>query len=222
MRAGWLVFGLLSLFDVAWAQTLEEVVTRLEATYRETLDLRAEFRQADFNKSLSQTIQGEGTVWLKKPGNMRWEFKKPTFQTIVSDGRSLWIYTPDLKQVTVSEAPATLGAGPAGSFLMGMGRLREAFAIRFLNPANPTDSKGHAILDLKPKKPEPTLARLLIAVDPAESLIRTAVIHDVLENTVTMRFTKVEVNPRLPESQFTFTPPPGVAVVPLGGSLLRQ
>ena len=211
----WLLFGLLFLFDSASAQTLEQVVARLEGTYRETRDLKAEFKQAAFNKTLNQTIEGQGTVWLKKPGKMRWEFKKPTPQTIVSDGKSLWIYTPELKQVTVSEAPATLGAGPAGAFLMGMGRLREEFTIRFLNPANPTDANGHAVLDLRPKKREPTLARLIVTVDPTDSLIRTAVIHDVLENTVTVRFTTIEVNRGLPESFFTFAPPRGVAVVPL-------
>ncbi len=214
-----LLLGLLLAFSgtsAAWGETLEEVVARLETTYRETRDLKADFQQAAFNQSLRKTIQGEGTVWLKKPGRMRWEFRRPTPQTIVSDGKSLWIYTPELKQVTVSEAPTTLGGGPAGSFLMGMGRLREEFTIRFLNPANPTDGNGHAVLDLRPKKREPTLARLVVTVDPAESLIRTAVIYDVLENTVTMRFTKIEVNSGLPESFFTFTPPPGVAVVPLG------
>jgi len=215
MTVLWLLFGLLFLFDSASAETLEQVVARLESTYRETRDLKAEFKQAAFNKSLNQTIEGQGTVWLKKPGKMRWEFKKPTPQTIVSDGKSLWIYTPELKQVTVSETPATLGAGPAGAFLMGMGRLREEFTIRFLNPANPTDANGHAVLDLRPKKREPTLARLVVTVDPAESLIRTAVIYDVLENTVTIRFTTIEMNPRIPESFFTFAPPPGVAVVPL-------
>ncbi len=215
MTVLWLLFGWLFLFDSASAETLEQVVARLETTYRETRDLKAEFKQAALNKTLNQTIEGQGTVWLKKPGKMRWEFKKPTPQTIVSDGKSLWIYTPELKQVTVSEAPATLGAGPAGAFLMGMGRLREEFTIRFLNPANPTDANGHAVLDLRPKKREPTLARLVVTVDPAESLIRTAVIYDVLENTVTIRFTTIEMNRGLPENFFAFTPPPGVAVVPL-------
>jgi len=115
-----------------------------------------------------------------------------------------------------------VGAGPAGSFLMGMGRLREEFTIRFLNPANPTDASGHAVLDLRPKKPEPTMARLVVTVDPARSLIRSAVIYDVLENTVTLRFTAIELNSGLPEGRFAFTPPPGVAVVPLGPGLFRQ
>ena len=214
---------LVGLFaDVAWAATLDEVVARLEATYRETRDLKAEFRQVAVNKAMNRTTQGEGTVWLKRPGKMRWEFRTPTPQTIVSDGKSFWVYTPELNQVTISEAPATLGAGPAGSFLMGMGRLREEFTIRFLNPANPTDASGHAVLDLRPKKPEPTMARLVVTVDPARSLIRSAVIYDVLENTVTLRFTAIELNSGLPEGRFAFTPPPGVAVVPLGPGLFRQ
>jgi outer membrane lipoprotein-sorting protein len=52
-------------------------------------------------------------------------------------------------------------------------------------------------------------------VDPREFLVRKAVLYDQFENTVTMLFTRVAVNPGLADRLFTFTPPKGVAVVPL-------
>ncbi|MBI4594425.1 MAG: outer membrane lipoprotein carrier protein LolA, partial [Candidatus Rokubacteria bacterium] len=54
------------------AQTLEEVVEGLEGVYAKITDLRAEFTQNAFNRSLGQTIKAEGVVYLKKPGKMRW------------------------------------------------------------------------------------------------------------------------------------------------------
>ncbi len=193
---------------------LDDVVAGLEAKYTAITDLRAEFTQQAFNKSLGQTITAEGVVSLKKPGKMRWEYKSPTPQQIVSDGKSLWMYTPELNQVNVTEAPRAL-AGPAGSFLAGLGRLREEFSIRFLNPAVRVDEAGRPLLDLTPKVPTPVLTRLILSVDPKEHLVRKAVLYDQFENTVTMTFTKVAVNAGLADRLFTFIPPKGAAVVPL-------
>jgi outer membrane lipoprotein carrier protein len=196
----------------AAAPTLDEAVNALEQAQRRVTDLKAPFRQAALNKALNQTVEARGTLYLKKPGRLRWEYQTPTPQEIVSDGTRLWIYTPELKQVNVSTAPAAL-AGPAGSFLQGLGQVREHFDPRFLNPAQPTDADGLVVLDLVPKRPQPLMARLIVSVDPRSWLVRQAVIHDELGNTVTVRFGDTVVNSGLSDSLFVFVPPPGVAVV---------
>jgi outer membrane lipoprotein carrier protein len=194
------------------APTLDEAVNALEQAQRRVTDLKAPFRQAALNKALGQTIEARGTLYLKKPGRLRWEYQTPTPQEIVSDGTRLWIYTPELKQVNVSAAPAAL-AGPAGSFLQGLGQVREHFDPRFLNPAQPTDAEGLIVLDLVPKRPQPLMARLIVSVDPRTWLVRQAVVHDELGNTVTVRFGDTVVNSGLSDSLFVFVPPPGAAVV---------
>jgi len=211
-----LLFACLALVtpSAVRAETLEDVVRDLEAAYSRVTDLRAEFTQTAFNKSLNQTIPAQGTVYLKKGGRLRWEYTEPTPQEIVSDGRKLWVYTPALNQVNVGDAPEAL-AGPAGSFLAGLGRLRAEFDVRFLNPAQPKDDGGNWVLDLTPKQPLPTLARLILAVDAKTWELRTAVVYDQFENTVTMRFAKVAINSSLPDQLFTFVTPKGVATVPL-------
>ena len=196
------------------AQTLEGVVRDLETAYGRMTDLRAEFTQTAFNKSLDQTIPAQGTVYLKKGGKLRWEYTEPTPQEIVSDGKKLWVYTPSLNQVNVGDAPEAL-AGPAGSFLAGLGRLRAEFSVRFLNPTEPKDAEGDWVLDLIPKQPLPTLARLILSVDAKTWAVRKAVVYDQFENTVTMRLTKVAINSSLPDRLFTFVVPKGVATVPL-------
>lgn len=198
----------------AAARSLDDVVRGLEAAYGQMNDLRADFTQTAYNKSLNQSIPARGAVYMRKGGKLRWEYSEPTPQEIVSDGVKLWVYTPSLNQVNVGPAPEAL-AGPAGSFLMGLGKLREQFHVRFLNPAQPTDRDGNYVLDLAPKAPLPTLTRLILAVSPERWEVRRAVVYDQFENTVTMQFGKVAVNSGLPDRLFTFTPPRGVATVPL-------
>ena len=194
--------------------SLDEVVKGLEGAYGKLNDLKAEFDQTAFNKSLNQTIPAQGTVYLKKGGKLRWEYADPTPQQIVSDGKTVWIYTPALSQVNVGPAPEAM-AGPAGSFLSGLGKVREHFAVRFLNPAEPRDRDGNVVLDLTPKQPLPTMTRLILSLDPRSWDVRRAVLYDQFENTVTMQFKKTVVNSGLADSLFTFVAPKGVATVPL-------
>jgi len=203
-----------------WAQapapalSLDDTIKNIEANYNKINDLKAEFDQTAFNKSLNQSIPAQGTVYLKKGGKLRWEFADPTPQQIVSDGKTVWIYTPALNQVNVGPAPEAL-AGPAGSFLSGLGRVREHFNARFLNPAEPRDRDGNVVLDLVPKVTIPTMNRLVLSFDPRSWEVRRAVIYDQFENTVTMLFRKPAVNTGLADSLFTFVAPKGVATVPL-------
>src|SRR5215467_13087035 len=124
MRSLWSLMvasALVASAATAAAQTspgasLDEVIRSLEAAYGRINDLKADFSQNAFNKSLNQNIPASGAVFLKKGGKMR------------------WVYTPTLNQVNVAPAPEAL-AGPAGSFLVGLGKLREHFGVRFLNPS---------------------------------------------------------------------------------------
>jgi outer membrane lipoprotein carrier protein len=206
--------AVLAAADAATAQSLDEVVRGLEAAYGRMTDLKAEFSQSSFNKSLNQTIPAQGVVSLKRGGKLRWEYSEPTKQEIVSDGKTLWVYTPSLNQVNTGPAPEAL-AGPAGSFLAGLGKVREHFNVRFLNPAQPRDGEGNIVLDLTPKQPLPTLARLVLALEPKQWEVRKAVVYDQFENAVTMRFAKIVMNGGLSDKLFTFAPPPNTAVVPL-------
>jgi outer membrane lipoprotein carrier protein len=204
----------LALPVAAQAPTLDDVIRGVETAYGKMTDLKGEFVQSALNKSLNQTIDAKGVVYLKKGGKLRWEYAEPTKQEIVSDGKTIWIYTPQLSQVNTGAAPEAL-SGPAGSFLSGLGKLRQHFSVRFLNPAQPKDADGNVVLDLTPKQPLPTLARLVLSLDAKTYDVRKAVVYDQFENTVTMTFTKVAVNTGLPDKLFVFTPPKGTATVPL-------
>src|SRR6185436_4361145 len=121
--------GMAAAQPPAGGAALDGVIRDIEASYGKLTDLRAEFAQEAFNKSLNQTIPARGVVYVKKGGKLRWEYSEPTAQEIVSDGKTLWVYTPALQQVNYGPAPEAL-AGPAGSFLAGLGKLREHFDVR--------------------------------------------------------------------------------------------
>ena len=179
MRYAVALLTLLVLVVPAAAQTtvtLDDAIRGIEGAYGRMTDLKAEFTQTAFNKSLNQTIPATGKVYLKKGGKLRWEYAEPTPQQIVSDGKTIWIYTPTLNQVNTGPAPEAL-AGPAGSFLSGLGKLREHFSVRLLNPAQPKDADGNVVLDLTPKQPLPTLQRLILAFDPNGWRLRKAVTY---------------------------------------------
>jgi outer membrane lipoprotein carrier protein len=211
---GAIMFLLAATVVDAQTMTVEDVVRGLQSAYGRMTDLKADFSQAAFNKSLNQTIAAQGSMYLKKGGKLRWEYTEPTPQQIVSDGKSIWIYTPTLNQVNVGKAPEAL-AGPAGSFLTGLATVREHFSVRFLNPAQPMDKDGNVVLDLTPKQPQPTLVRLILSLDPKTWETRKAVVYDQFENTVTMQFTKLAINSGLADTLFTFEPPKGAATIPL-------
>ena len=216
MRYAVTLLTLLVLVVPAAAQTitLDDAIRGIEGAYGRMTDLKAEFTQTAFNKSLNQTIPATGKVYLKKGGKLRWEYAEPTPQQIVSDGKTIWIYTPTLNQVNTGPAPEAL-AGPAGSFLSGLGKLREHFSVRLLNPAQPKDADGNVVLDLTPKQPLPTLQRLILAFDPNGWRLRKAVVYDQFENTVTMQFTNLAINSGIDDKLFAFVAPKGVATVPL-------
>ncbi|HEY3098493.1 MAG TPA: outer membrane lipoprotein chaperone LolA [Methylomirabilota bacterium] len=217
MRYAVALLTLLVLVVPAAAQTtvtLDDAIRGIEGAYGRMTDLKAEFTQTAFNKSLNQTIPATGKVYLKKGGKLRWEYAEPTPQQIVSDGKTIWIYTPTLNQVNTGPAPEAL-AGPAGSFLSGLGKLREHFSVRLLNPAQPKDADGNVVLDLTPKQPLPTLQRLILAFDPNGWRLRKAVVYDQFENTVTMQFSNLAINSGIDDKLFAFVAPKGVATVPL-------
>ncbi len=139
---------------------------------------------------------------------------EPTPQEIVSDGKQLWVYTPMLNQVNVGPAPEAL-AGPAGSFLAGLGKVREHFTVRFLNPAQPTDRDGDFVLDLTPKQPLPTLTRLILTVGPKQFEVPQGRGVRPVRERRHHAVRQAATNSGIPDKVFTFTPPKGVATVPL-------
>ncbi|HWP34043.1 MAG TPA: outer membrane lipoprotein carrier protein LolA, partial [Thermodesulfobacteriota bacterium] len=188
---------------------------QVQRTYERTRDLTASFVQEATLVTLGRTQRSEGSVWLKKPGRMRWDYAGRggrEGQVIVSDGRTLWIYNPDDRTVIREEIGAALARTPL-AFLMGLGELTRDFEVSRPAADPGLGREGEVVLALAPKEPVPVLQELYLAVDPARGLVTAALIVDPFGNRTRIVFERIRTNVGLPDSRFAFRVPPGVQVV---------
>jgi outer membrane lipoprotein carrier protein len=215
----WIGLGFL-LFScpvVGWGQTLplDEVLGKIQDQYETHADFKANFVQESTIKSLGKKQQAEGVVYFKKPGKMNWTYTKPTKQQIISDGKNLWNYRPEDKQVVLARMTQAFQSKAPSTFLAGIGNLRKDFQARFVK--NPAPGNPYS-LELTPLEAQGGLEKLFLLVDPETFNIHQAKIQDAMGNITQMNFTQIRFNNNLADSLFTFTPPQGVEVFTMPGT----
>jgi outer membrane lipoprotein carrier protein len=181
----------------------------LEQFTRGLKGLDGQFTQKvyDANGKLKETSSGK--VALSAPRQFRWEYVKPYPQLIVADGETVWVYDPDLEQVTrrpqgVEEENSPLAA------LIDPSRLDAQFIVTDAGQAD-----GLAWLTLAPKDENDATfssARLGFA---NSALVRMQVV-DALGQRTEIDFDQWKRNPVFPRTTFNYTPPKGVDII--GGS----
>ena len=195
--------------------SLDEIVTKVQKQYDTHADFRAHFVQESMVKSLGKKQSSEGTVSFKKPGKMRWTYQKPFKQEIISDGKTLWNYRPEDKQVMVSPMSQAVQGRVPSTFLAGLGNLKLDFQVRW---GKEPSAKENYYLELTPNEFQGSLEKLFLLIDRENFRILQAKIQDVMGNTTQISFSKTQFDNRLPDSLFTFTPPPGVETFKLPGA----
>lgn len=195
--------------------SLDEIVSKVQEQYDTHEDFKANFLQESMVKSLGKKQVSEGVVYFKKAGKMRWTYQKPFRQEIISDGKTLWNYRPEEKQVVVTPMSQTLQGKVPSTFLAGLGNLKSDFQIRW---AKGPASKENYFLELTPHESQGSLERLLLLVDRGTYRILQAKIQDVMGNVTQISFSKIQFDNRPSDSLFTFTPPKGVEVFTMPGA----
>src|SRR5262245_58442187 len=89
------------------AEAPEALAKRLQARYDAIKDFTADFTQTYEGGVLRRKTTEAGTLLIKKPGRMRWEYKTPEEKLFVADGRKMYAWVPADRQVTVSALPAS-------------------------------------------------------------------------------------------------------------------
>jgi len=208
---------------------LKVVIDTLEQGYNALADLQADFSQRTLIASVKREDHGKGELFLKKTkGNtamFRFDYTKPR-QQIVCDGKKVWYYLPDNKQVMVGEATALFagGNGIALNYLTGMGHVSRDFNISFAKEER--DQKGNYVLDMAPKKPSQVMTRLRLtiaasAVDQFQESgkpqspfpILSSVVDDPVGNRTIIDYSRVKVNQGIGNGRFSFKIPKGVEVI---------
>jgi outer membrane lipoprotein carrier protein len=203
--------SLLASVPVARGVTTQAVLAEMQSRYERTNDLEASFLQEYIGKVMKKPQKGEGKVYFKKKGMMRWDYKVPN-QKLVSNGHTLWYYQPEETQVFVSDVARVLRERTPLAFLAGEGEISRDFNVVNFNEAV-SQQEDYFVLELTPKEPNATLSKLTLMVDKKSYYVVQADVFDGLGNVTRTRFQEIKTNTGLPNSFFNFTVPPGTEVL---------
>ena len=170
-----------------------------------TRTLKADFSQMVIGKSSRKPQQSSGVVAISRPGKLRWEIQKPYPQLVVGDGEKIWIYDPELKQITVRKAGLAIGGSPA-ALLAGSNELEKNFVLEEAGEA-----EGMDWVEATPKAGDSGFEKVRLGF--AGKDLKAMELHDSFGQTTHIRFANLERNPVLPAATFRFTPPAGVDIV---------
>lgn len=146
-----------------------------------------------------------GEFAFRRPGQFKWAVKKPYEQLIISDGKVVFQYDPDLNQATQRSVDDSIGASPA-AILFGSGSLDETFTVASL-----PDSEGMQWLRATPRSADAGFTHVDIGFK--SNMPARLELLDSFGQTTRIELSDITANPSLPNSEFTFIPPKGVDVV---------
>ena len=223
-----LILFSLTFIPLAFGATGQAVLKEIQNRYEKTNDIEANFIQEYIGKVMRQANRGEGKVFFKKKGMMRWDYTIPN-QKLISDGHTLWYYQPEENQVLVSDISKVIKEKTPLAFLAGEGNLGRDFTLLNLNESV-SQKEDNYIVELAPKEPLASLTKLILTVDKKTYTVLQTDVFDGLGNVTRTRFIDIKTNGGLSNSLFHFTIPPGVDVLkmqepsapPPGGRGLRH
>jgi len=185
--------------------TKDPAMARLDGFMRELKSLEADFEQQLRDGQGRLIEQSSGKLAMHRPNRFRWDYTEPHAQTIVADGRRLWLYDPDLEQVTVRPLEQTLAGTPA-MLLSGEGDLGASFRVEKIEKRGAVEW-----VTLLPKRSDTDFKRVKLGL--RGNALEAMELADKLGQTTALEFRNVQRNPVIDASRFTFKPPAGADVI---------
>ena len=192
----------------------DALAASLQLRYQGIKDFTADFVHTYRGGVLRTQTQERGTVMVKRPGRMRWVYTAPERKEFVADGRKIYAYIPEDRQVIVSDVPADDQATTPALFLAGKGDISRDFTAAYADIPNP----GTVSLKLTPRKDEPEYEYLIVTIDPVTLQIRALTTRDRQGGDSTLTFSNLQENRGLADKVFAFLIPRGVDVITDGTS----
>jgi outer membrane lipoprotein carrier protein len=181
----------------------------LQQKYDRVTDFTAAFTHEYEGGVLKKKASERGTVQIKKPGKMRWDYTSPEKKEFVSDAHKIYSYVPADKQVIVSTMPPDDQATTAVLFLAGKGNLTRDFSVSYAD--SPSDDL--IALRLDPRQKQRDYDWLILVVDKTTLQIRGLTAADQQGGRSTFTFTNYRENTRVADKVFEFRIPPGADVI---------
>jgi outer membrane lipoprotein carrier protein len=202
---------IITLTAMAFAQSdVHKLAESVDRRYNNLQSLETEFSETYRGPGIARNESG--TLWLKRPGKMRWDYREPRPKLFLSDGRTAWFYVPGDQQVRRAAVKKLDDLRSPIRYLLGKTKLEKEFSGLSLAPdVQPLDA-GDVVLRGVPKGMEDRVSQVLLEITP-DSFIRAITIEEADGSTTQFRFSGQKQNLTLSDSRFRFTPPPGVETV---------
>ena len=212
------VLGIVLLaFSVARAASAPDVHAIAQAVdnhYNHLRTLQAEF--SEIYRGIGTERVESGTLWLKKPGKMRWEYRTPGDKLFLSDGQTAWFYLPRARQARRTPVKQLDDLRSPLGLLLGKTRLEKEMQPLSFAPDIPPLVAGGVVLRGVPKALAERINQVILEVT-ADGRIARIIVDGVDGSSTEYRFTEQKENIEVSDRRFRFSPPAGVEV--MGGEL---
>ena len=189
---------------------LAKLAAKVDRHYNHLKSMRSQFTESYNGAGTSRAESG--TLWLKQPGKMRWEYATPRKKLFVSDGKTAWFYVPGEQQARRAPVSKIDDIRSPLRFLLGKTKLLKEFhELGFapnIKPLNPRDK----VMRGAPKGLEDRVSLVILEVSP-EGRFDRIMIEEIDGAITEFRFSEEVENLQVADNLFKFEPPPGVEVV---------
>tara|TARA_R110001606_G_scaffold388580_2_gene553993 strand:- start:16674 stop:17312 length:639 start_codon:yes stop_codon:yes gene_type:complete len=196
---------LIALPMAAHADAEAVAAERLNTLLSRANTMSADFSQMTLSSNGANLQEASGSLVLKRPGMFRWHTAPPAEQLLVSDGEQIWLYDPDLEQVTIQKMDKRLTHTPALLLSGDVSKLQENFLITVVESGNVSEFL------LTPKVNDTLFDNLRLSF--LDGKINDMQLSDAVGQRTNILFHDVKVNESVQQSDFSFEVPPGVDVI---------
>jgi outer membrane lipoprotein carrier protein len=196
--------------DFGTLSSVQEILSAVEGVYGGVEALQADFVQVSRSAALGDEQRQKGRVVVKRPRKMRWEFTAPDKKLFLTDGATMWIWSPSDNQVIVYKDFSSNGSDVTG-LLSDLNKLNELFTVELV--ADEGGDRAY-VLDLTPKgEGAGNFKQLRISFTKRKLLVERVLLTDQFDNVTDLTFTAVRLDAKVEEDSFVFQIPAGAEVI---------
>jgi outer membrane lipoprotein carrier protein len=205
---GWLL--LVAIAIPVQAEDIHQLARAVDDHYNHLRSLQSDFTEI-YRGEGAERVES-GTLWLKKPRKMRWEYRSPKEKLFISDGQAVWFYLPAERQLRKTALRKLDDLRSPLAFLLGKTKLEnELRGLSKVVDQSPVGA-GNTLLRGVPRAMASPASEVQLEITPSAQIVRI-VLLEADGATTEFRFAGWKENLELSDSQFQFTPPPGVETV---------
>lgn len=183
----------------------DQAAAKLAALLGGAQTLQGRFSQLTLDATGTQLQESAGLMELKRPGMFRWVTEPPLEQELVSDGKKVWLYDPDLMQVTIQAMDERMTHTPALLLSGDVRQIRDSFTIEYKENGSVSD------FFLTPLAKDTLFDSLRLSFK--DGLIYDMQLTDAVGQRTNILFMSIRLNEPLADSHFHFDIPEGVDVI---------